>query len=88
MKLNVRQTGAYIGQDFMQVSGFAKNFFLQKSEFTMEVGGWVGPDLTRNFFLKSSQNCSKPVLIFWSTWYVVYNVYAVCMYIPKSCRLL
>ena len=27
---------------------------------------WVGPGLTRNFFWKSSQNNSKPVLIFWS----------------------
>ena len=26
--------------------GFAKNFFLQKSEFSMEVGGWT----TRIFF--------------------------------------
>ena len=53
MKLNVRQTGAYIGQDFMQVSGFAKNFFLQKSEFTMEVGGWVGGSRSHSeFFLK------------------------------------
>ena len=31
--------------------------------------GWVGPGLTRNFFLfwKSSQNGPKPVLIFWSS---------------------
>ena len=30
--------------------------------------GWVGPGLARNFFLgKSSQNSSKPVLIFWSS---------------------
>ena len=31
--------------------------------------GWVGPGLTRNFFFfgKSSQNSSKPVLIFWSS---------------------
>ena len=35
----------------------------------MEVGGCMGPGLTRNFFFffKSSQNCSKPVLIFWSS---------------------
>ena len=40
---------------------------LQKSEITMEVGGWVGPGLTRFFFGKSSQNSPKPVLIFWSS---------------------
>ena len=28
----------------------------------MEVGGWVGPGLTRNFFGKSSKNSSKPGL--------------------------
>ena len=35
----------------------------------MEVGGWIGPGLPRNFFLfgKSSQNSSKPVLIFLSS---------------------
>ena len=27
-----------------------EEFFFQKSEFTMEVGGWVGRGLTRNFF--------------------------------------
>ena len=30
--------------------GLCKEFFFQKSEITMEVGGW-GPGLTRNFFL-------------------------------------
>ena len=41
----------------------------------------MGPGLTRNFFLwgKSSQNCSKPVLIFWSS-VGLYNVYSVCLY--------
>ena len=34
------------------LSGFAKKKKLKKSEITMEVGGWVGPGLTRNFFLK------------------------------------
>ena len=34
------------------VRGFAKNFFLQKSEITMEVGGWVGPGLSEFFFGK------------------------------------
>ena len=31
--------------------------------------GWVGPGLTRNFVFvgKSSQNSSKPALIFWSS---------------------
>ena len=40
----------------------------------MEVGGWVGPGLTRNFFGKSSKNSSKPVLIFWSS-----RPYTICI---------
>ena len=45
--------------------------------------GWVGPGLTRNFFVgKLSQNSSKPVLIFWT------SVYHTCMCIAKSCWLL
>ena len=68
------------GHDFMLVKGrgFSKVFVfsedskglckekLKKSEFTMEVGGWVQVSLK---FLcgKSSQNSSKPVLIFWSS---------------------
>ena len=60
--------------------GFATR---KKSEITMEVGGWVGPGLTRNFFLV--ENCPnkiafKPVLIFWSS--------IPCVYIAKSCWLL
>ena len=31
----------------------------------MEVDGWAGPGLTRNFFGKSSQNSFKPLLLFW-----------------------
>ena len=43
----------------------------------MEVGGWVGPGFTRNFFCgKSSQNSSKPVLIFWSS----IPKYVFCLY--------
>ena len=41
-----------------------------KSEFTMKVGWWgglVGAGLTRIFCFKSSQNSSKPVLIFSSS---------------------
>ena len=30
--------------------GCAKKIFFQKSENTMEVGGWVGPGLIRNCF--------------------------------------
>ena len=40
----------------------------QKSEFTMEVGGWVQVSLGILFsFGKSSKNCPRPVLIFWSS---------------------
>ena len=38
---------------------------LKKSDITMEVGGWV--QSYSDFFFKSSQNSSKPVLIFWSS---------------------
>ena len=31
--------------------GLCKENKFQKSEITMEVGGWVGPGLTRNFVL-------------------------------------
>ena len=42
--------------------GFAKNFFPQKSEITMEVGGWVQVSLRIVLFVgKSSQNIPKPV---------------------------
>ena len=47
--------------------------------------GWVGPGLTRIFFFKSSQNSSKPVLIFWSSISCVFCLY---IYIVKSCSLL
>ena len=47
------------------IRGFAKKKF-QKSEIIMEVGGWVQVSLGIFFFLKSSQNNPKPVLIFWT----------------------
>ena len=43
--------------------GFAKKKILQSRDYYGS--GWVGPGLTRIFF-KWSQNCPKPVLIFWS----------------------
>ena len=39
----------------------------------MEVGGWV--QVSPVFFLKTSQNCSKPVLIFWSSIQCVFCLY-------------
>ena len=57
----------------VSLRGFAKNFFFQKSEITMEVGGWV--QVSRIFLCgKLSQNSPEPVLIFG----VVYHVYSVC----------
>ena len=56
-----------------------QRIFSHKFEITMEVGsGWVGPGLTRNFYLfwKSSKNSSKPVLIFWSSIPHVFCLYA------------
>ena len=42
----------------------------------MEVGGWVGPGLTQNFFLgTSSQNRPKPELIFLSSIQCVFCLY-------------
>ena len=40
--------------------GLCKEFFLQISEITMEVGGWVQVSFGI-FFGKSSQNSPKPV---------------------------
>ena len=37
--------------------------------------GWVSPGLTLNFLGKSSQNSSKPVLIFWSSIPYVFCLY-------------
>ena len=61
-RLSVR----YPGQSAAAGDGYARHgcvFFVdmlrkkerkfQKSEFTMEVGGWVGPGLTRNFCLEN-----------------------------------
>ena len=47
--------------------GLAKKQKFQKSEITMEVGGWVQVSLGICIFFKSSQNSPKPVLIFWSS---------------------
>ena len=44
--------------------GLCKEKKFQKSEITMEVGGWVQVSLRIFFFGKSSQNSPKPVLIF------------------------
>ena len=33
------------------IRGCAKEFFFQKSEITMEVGGWMGPGLTQILLL-------------------------------------
>ena len=38
---------------------------IQQSEFTLEVGGWV--QVSFGIFFKSSQNSSKPGLVFWSS---------------------
>ena len=46
--------------------GTCKVMFPQKSELTMEVGGW-GQVSLGIFFWKSSQNSPKPVLIFWNS---------------------
>ena len=47
-------------EELQRLRGFENICFLQKSE--------VGPGLIPNFFGgKSSQNISKPVLIFWSS---------------------
>ena len=60
--------------------GFAKK---EKSEITMEVGGWVGPGLTRNFsFVENRPKIALNQLG------VVYHVYSVCIYIAKSGSLL
>ena len=53
-------------------------FFLQKSEITMEVGGWVQVSLNFFFCGKLSQNSPKPVLIFWSSGPCVFCLYIHC----------
>ena len=45
--------------------------------------GWVGPGLSEFFFVKSSKNSPKPVLIFWSRIPCVFCLYN--LYIAKSC---
>ena len=49
----------------------------KKSEFSMEMGGWVQVSL--GIFLgKSSQNSSKQVMIFWSSIQCVLCLYIHC----------
>ena len=55
--------------------GFAKNFFLQKSEITIEVGGWVQVSLGTFFYGQSFQNSPNPVLILWSSRPCVFCLY-------------
>ena len=53
--------------------GFAMKTKFKKSEFTMEVGGWVQVSLGFFFFGGiSTQNWSKPVMIFWSMFVYVH----------------
>ena len=63
-----------------QLRGFAKKK-IQKIRVYYG-SGWVGPGVTRNFFGggrgKSSQNSSKPVLIFWSSIPCVFCLYIHC----------
>ena len=72
--------------DYMSKSfrGFAKNFFLQKSEIIMEVGG--GSRSHSEFLCVEN----RPKIALNQYWYfgVVYHVYSVCIYIAKSCWLL
>ena len=58
--------------------GLCKEKKLQKSEITMEVGGWVQVSL--NFFWvgKSSQNIPKPVAICWISIPCVFCLYMHC----------
>ena len=56
-----------------QVWGLAKKSKIQKSEFSLEVGGWISLGI---FFGKSSQNSSKPVLICCSSIPCVFCLYA------------
>ena len=64
------------------ISGCAKKKTFQKSENTMEVGGWVGGwvQVSLGIFVcgKSSQNSSKPVHIFWSSIPYVFCLYVHC----------
>ena len=48
----------------MSAKGLCKEK-IQQSEFTLEVGGWV--QVSFGFFFKSSQNSSKPGLVFLSS---------------------
>ena len=64
----------------MRIRGFAKRNKFQKSEFTMEVGGWVQVSLG---FL-----CGKyPKTALKQYWHfgLVYHAYSVCIYTVKSC---
>ena len=57
--------------------GFAKIFFPPKIR-DYYGSGWVGPGLNLNFFGKSSQNGSKPVVIFGSSIQCVFCLYTPC----------
>ena len=65
----------------LNLRGFAKKTKFQKSEFTMEVGEWSHPEFF--FFSKSSQNSSKPVLVFWSS---IPCVFCLPLYYRNSLR--
>ena len=71
---------------WMHLRGSAKNLFSQKSEITMEVGGWVQVSLWF-FFL---ENCPKIALNECYYFEVVFHVYIFCLYtcIAKSCWLI
>ena len=60
--------------------GCAKKCFPQKSEITMEVGGWVQVSLR----IPPPPNSSKPVLIFWSS---IPHVFCLYIYI-FTCTLI
>ena len=47
----------------LYLGALQRDFFLQKSEITMEVGGWIQVSLRIFLGGKSSQNIPKPVLI-------------------------
>ena len=67
----------------LRSKGLCKEKKFQKSEISVEVGGWVQVSLGICFFCgKSSQNSPKPVLIFWSTLPCVFCLYI--LYIAKK----
>ena len=68
----------------MRITLGALQFSTQKSEITMEVGGWF--QVSRNFFCFEN----RPKIALDQYWYfgVAYHVYSVWIYIAKSCWLL